>query len=222
MRRRDAEHVGEVRVGSVGRPLPGTEVSIADDGEVLMRGPQVFKGYHRNAEDTEAMLEGGWLHSGDLGEIARRLRAHHRPQEGPDHHLLGQERLARRCSRARCARPAGSRRRSPPATAAPTSSRWSRSTPTRPPRLAAEAGVAVRPGRHGRQRAACARSIWKDIDAVNQQFARIEQIKRFAILPRDLSQEEGELTPTLKVKRAVVYKNYGPDIDALYEGAAGE
>ena len=66
----------------------------------------------------------------------------------------------------------------------------------------------------------CARSIWKDIDAVNQRFARIEQIKRFAILPRDLSQEEGELTPTLKVKRSVVYKKFGPDVDALYEGAA--
>jgi long-chain acyl-CoA synthetase len=65
-------------------------------------------------------------------------------------------------------------------------------------------------------------AVWKDIEAVNQKFARIEQIKRFAILPRDLSQEEGELTPTLKVKRSVVYKKYGPDVDTLYEGAAGE
>ena len=64
--------------------------------------------------------------------------------------------------------------------------------------------------------------VWKDIDAVNQKFARIEQIKRFAILPRDLSQEEGELTPTLKVKRAVVYKKYGPQVENLYEGAATE
>ena len=60
--------------------------------------------------------------------------------------------------------------------------------------------------------------IWKDIDAINQRFARIEQIKRFAILPRDLSQEEGELTPTLKVKRAVVYEKYEPAIEGLYEG----
>jgi len=61
-------------------------------------------------------------------------------------------------------------------------------------------------------------AVWKDIDAVNQRFARIEQIKRFALLPRDLSQEEGELTPTLKVKRAVVYKKYAPHVDSLYEG----
>ena len=62
--------------------------------------------------------------------------------------------------------------------------------------------------------------VWKDIDAANQKFARIEQIKRFAILPRDLSQEEGELTPTLKVKRAVVYKKYSPQVEELYDGAA--
>ena len=61
-------------------------------------------------------------------------------------------------------------------------------------------------------------AVWKDIDAVNQRFARIEQIKRFAILPRDLSQEEGELTPTLKVKRSVVYTKYEPDINGLYDG----
>ena len=61
--------VDEVRVGSVGRPLPGTEVSIGSDGEILMKGPHVFKGYHRNQEATDEILEGGWLHSGDLGEI---------------------------------------------------------------------------------------------------------------------------------------------------------
>ena len=59
----------EVRVGSVGRPLPGTDVAIGDDGEILMRGPHIFKGYHRNQEATDEILEGGWLHSGDLGEI---------------------------------------------------------------------------------------------------------------------------------------------------------
>src|SRR4051794_1555327 len=62
--------VGEVQVGSVGRPLPGTEASIGEDGEILMRGPHIFKGYHRNEEATAALIDDdGWLHSGDLGEI---------------------------------------------------------------------------------------------------------------------------------------------------------
>ncbi len=60
------------------------------------------------------------------------------------------------------------------------------------------------------------------IDDVNQRFARIEQIKRFVILPRDLTQEAGELTPTLKVKRNIVYRDHAELFDALYEGAAAE
>ena len=62
--------LSEVRVGSVGRPLPGTEVALGEDSEILMRGPHVFKGYHRNDEATAAIMDAdGWLHSGDLGEI---------------------------------------------------------------------------------------------------------------------------------------------------------
>jgi long-chain acyl-CoA synthetase len=90
--------------------------------------------------------------------------------------------------------------------------------PDEAPKLAAELDIPSDPefmATNDRVREA----VWKDIEAVNQRFARIEQIKRFAILPRDLSQEEGELTPTLKVKRSVVYKKYEPDIESLYEGA---
>ena len=65
-------------------------------------------------------------------------------------------------------------------------------------------------------------SDWETYRAVNQKFARIEQIKKFKILPRDLSQEEGELTPTLKVKRGVVYKKYAPQVEELYEGSSSK
>jgi long-chain acyl-CoA synthetase len=88
--------------------------------------------------------------------------------------------------------------------------------PDEAPKLAAELGVpADLETMAGNDRVR--EAVWKDIEAVNQRFARIEQIKRFAILPRDLSQEDGELTPTLKVKRSVVYKKYEPQVDALYE-----
>ena len=81
------------RFGTVGRALPGAEIAIAEDGEVLMRGPHVFPGYFRNEDATrETFTEDGWLRSGDLGSIDDgRLPAHHRSQEGPDHHLERQE-----------------------------------------------------------------------------------------------------------------------------------
>jgi long-chain acyl-CoA synthetase len=212
--------VKEVRVGSVGRPLPGTEVKLGDDGEVLMRGPHVFKGYHRNPEDTEALLEGGWLHSGDLGEIhdgyvhitgrKKDLIITSSGKNVSPEMLESALRETRWISQAIAA---GDRRSYLVALVT--------IDPDEASKLAAELGIPSDPefmATNNRVREA----IWKDIDAVNQRFARIEQIKKFAILPRDLSQEEGELTPTLKVKRSVVYKKFGPDVDALYEGAAGE
>jgi long-chain acyl-CoA synthetase len=207
--------VSEVSVGSVGRPLPGTEISIAGDGEVLMRGPLVFKGYHRNVEDTEAILEGGWLHSGDIGEIhdgylqitgrKKDLIITSSGKNVSPEMLESALRETRWISQAIAA---GDRR----------SYLVSLVTidPDELPKLASAAGADASDPVAFAANEKVREIVWKDIDTVNQKFARIEQIKRFAILPRDLSQEEGELTPTLKVKRSVVYKKYGADIDALY------
>jgi long-chain acyl-CoA synthetase len=88
--------------------------------------------------------------------------------------------------------------------------------PDEAPRLAAEVGGPADPAAiAGDERVRAA--VEKDIMAANQRFAAIEQVKRFAILPRDLSQAEGELTPTLKVKRSVVYDRYSTAIDQLYD-----
>jgi long-chain acyl-CoA synthetase len=206
--------LGEVRVGSVGRPLPGTEVSLGDDGEVLMRGPHIFQGYHRNAEATEAIMDGGWLHSGDLGEIVDGYV-----------HITGRKKDLIITSSGKNVSPemieSGLRETTWISQAIAAGDRRSYLValvtldPDEAPRLAADLGVPADP----EAMAADPRvrdAIWKDIESVNRRFARIEQVKRFAILPRDLSQEEGELTPTLKVKRAVVYKKFGPQIDELY------
>src|SRR3954451_16124121 len=209
--------VSEVQVGSVGRPLPGTEASIGDDGEILMRGPLVFKGYHRNAEDTERILDGGWLHSGDLGEIVdgyvhitgrkKDLIITSSGKNVPPEMLESALRESKWISQAIAA---GDRRSYIVALVT--------IDPDEAGRLAKELGVSSDPAEMASNEKV-RDAIWKDIEAVNQRFARIEQIKRFAILPRDLSQEEGELTPTLKVKRSVVYQKYAGDVDALYEAA---
>jgi long-chain acyl-CoA synthetase len=206
----------EVYVGSVGRPLPGTEVSISEDGEILMRGPHVFKGYHRNQEATDEIIgEDGWLHSGDLGEIRdgyvfitgrkKDLIITSSGKNVSPEMLESALRETRWISQAIAA---GDRRSYLVALVT--------LDPDEAPKLAEQAGVPfVLETMVNDEKVR--EIVWQDIDAANQKFARIEQIKRFRILPRDLSQEEGELTPTLKVKRAVVYKKYAPQLENLYE-----
>ncbi len=206
----------EWRVGSVGRPLPGTEVATADDGEILMRGPHVFAGYHRNEQATaEIMREGGWLASGDLGHVDADGYVHITGRKkdlvitssgkniSPE--LL--ESALRETRWISQAVVAGDRRSYLVALVT--------IDPDEAPRLAAEAGVPNDPAAMADDERVRA-IVERDIEAVNQRFATIEQVKRFAILPRDLSQIEGELTPTLKVKRSVVYERYATSIDHLY------
>ncbi len=181
-----------------------------------MRGPHIFKGYHRNQEATDEILEGGWLHSGDLGEIEdgyviitgrkKDLIITSSGKNVSPELLESALRESRWISQAIAA---GDRRSYLVALIT--------LDPDEAPNLARELGVSADPASMANDEKV-REVIWKDIDAINQRFARIEQIKRFVILPRDLSQEEGELTPTLKVKRAVVYDKYQPAIEGLYEG----
>jgi long-chain acyl-CoA synthetase len=206
-----------VQVGSVGRPLPGTEASIGEDGEILMRGPHVFKGYHRNEEATAELIDSdGWLHSGDLGEIVDGyVRITGRKKDliitssGKNVSPEMLESALRETRWISQAIAAGDRRSYLVALVT--------LDPDEAPKLAEQLGVSADPESMARDEKV-REAVWKDIEAVNQRFARIEQIKRFAILPRDLSQEDGELTPTLKVKRAVVYEKYESDVNALYDG----
>jgi long-chain acyl-CoA synthetase len=206
---------GDFRFGTVGQPLPGTEVTIADDGEVLMRGPHVFAGYHRDDEATRDSFASGWLCSGDLGEI------------DPEGNLAitGRKKDLIITSSGKNISPTNLE-------TALRETRWVSQAvvhgDNRPylvalltldadelPALAERAGVPLDvsamvgdPKVHA--------VIQETVDEVNARFARIEQIKRFALLDHDLSQAAGELTPTLKVKRATVNDRYRQVFDALY------
>jgi long-chain acyl-CoA synthetase len=210
-----------VRFGTVGKPLPGVEVTIADDGEILIRGPHVFTGYWRNAEATEEVLSAdGWLHSGDLGKIDEqgfvsitgRKKDLIITSSGKNITPVNIESALRDTRYITEAVVYGDKR--PYLVAMLTLDRDEAS------KLAERFGIEPDPAAI----AADARvhdELQKDVDAVNAKFARIEQVKKFAILDHDLSQAEGELTPTLKVKRGFVYDKYAHVFADLYEERAG-
>lgn len=206
------------RVGTVGRPLDGCDVKIAEDGEVLMRGPHIFQGYWQNEAATAEDLRDGWLHSGDIGEL------------DADGYLVitGRKKDLIITSSGKNIAPA-------PIESAVRQSRWisqcvvfgdrrpyiTALITLDPDEAAALAEHIGQPGATVEQLAtseAARAEIQHAIDDANRRFARIEQVKKFTILGRDLTQADGELTPTMKIKRNVVYRDHAALFDAFYEG----
>jgi len=204
------------RFGTVGCAMPGAEVSIGEDGEILTRGPHVFKGYWRNDEATREILdEDGWLHTGDLGSLDEDgyLSITGRKKDiiitagGKN---LAPANLENDLKQSRWISQAvmyGDRRPFPVAlvTLDPEEiGPWAkeRGLPDDPGELAGAPEVHE--------------LIQEVLDAANAKYAQVEQIKKFQILDHDLSLESGELTPTLKVKRNVVYDRYAEIFDRLY------
>jgi long-subunit acyl-CoA synthetase (AMP-forming) len=205
------------RLGRAGFAIPGTELRIAEDGEILMRGPHVFAGYYRNPEATrETLDEQGWLHSGDVGEIDADgfLRVTDRKKEllitsggkniAPQY-LEGRLKQIAAVSQAVAV---GDRR--PYVVALLTLD---------PARVAAEAAKAGSPARSADEAAGCPlfrAHVERQVEEINATLARYESIKKFALLPRELSVEGGELTPTLKLKRRVIFERHQETIERLY------
>ncbi len=203
----------DFRFGSVGRALKGLEAKLAEDGELLLRGPNIFKGYYKNEQATEETLADGWLHTGDIATI----------DDDGFIYITGRKKDIIITAGGKNITPAnlenglkqnrwisqavviGDRR--PYLVALVTLD------PEEVPKFAEEHGL--EPGQVAESEQMRA-EVQKAIDQVNSKVGPVEQIKKFKILPHDLSQETGELTPTLKVKRNVVNEKYAGEVEALY------
>ncbi|WP_116245197.1 long-chain fatty acid--CoA ligase [Nocardiopsis sp. FIRDI 009] len=209
---------GEVRFGSVGRPLPGTEVRIAEDGEVMLRGGGVMRGYHNLSGATQAVLtEDGWFATGDIGVLEDgRLRITDRKKE-----LI-------KTSGGKYVAPQGIEGRFK--ALCPYVSNLVVHGDRRPYCVAlvaldpeAIAGWAADNGLGGLDYTALTREpavrevVQEAIDTLNRDLPRHETVKRFAILPNDLSVEEGEITPSLKMRRRAIEEKYRDLLDGMYE-----
>jgi long-chain acyl-CoA synthetase len=205
------------RIGSVGRPVPGHSVRIAEDGEILIKGPNVFRGYWKNDTATAEALTDGWFHTGDIGELddAGFLTITGRKKElivtaggknvAP---AVLEDRLRAHPLVSQCIVVGDGK-----------------------PFIAALVTVDTEalPGwleRSGKDTGTAVADLVDDADLrnaigeavaeANQAVSRAEQIREFRILPVDFSESGGEMTPTMKVKRAVVVDKYADDIAGIY------
>jgi len=210
----EAQHV---RLGTVGRPIPGVELRLADDGEVIMRGGNVFRGYLDDAPQTAAVLDAdGWLHTGDIGErdgdgyvrIVDRKKELIITAGGKNISPANLEAALKAQPLIGQAAAIGDGQLYVVALlvldpdVAPVWAAQHGVTASSLPELASDPEVLAEIGR--------------EVDMVNQRFSHSEQIRRFALLGEDWLPDSEELTPTMKLKRRGIAAKYADEIAALY------
>ncbi|MGY1840412.1 MULTISPECIES: AMP-dependent synthetase/ligase [unclassified Modestobacter] len=212
-------HDAAIRIGTVGRPLPGVDAAIAEDGEVLLRGGIVMRGYWRNEQATrEAIDADGWFHTGDLGELDEQgfLRITGRKKEilvtagGKNvapavlEDRLRAHKLVSQCIVVGDQRPFIAALVTLDAEALPT---WLKS--------------------RGKDESLTVAQLRDDADLLaeldtavadaNKAVSQAEAIKKYRVLAEDFTEANGTLTPSLKLKRAVVMKEFGDEVEAIYQ-----
>lgn len=209
------------RVGSVGRPVPGHGVRIAEDGEIMLSGPILFRGYWKNESATAEAIEDGWFHSGDIGEL----------DDGGFLTITGRKKEIIVTAGGKNVAPAvlEDRLRAHPLVSQcmvvgdgqPFVGALVTIDPEALPGWRERSG---KPAGDGVADLVDDPDLRKEIDAAvadaNKAVSRAEQIREFRILSVDFTEEGGEMTPTLKVKRAVVAKIYADDIASIYSGTS--
>lgn len=206
--------IGAMKKGTVGRAVPGLALKVASDGELMIKGDNVFPGYFKNEEATrEALTPDGWLHTGDLGvvdadgfvTITGRKKEILITAGGKNIAPTNIESALKRHPFINEAVLIGDRRRY--LTALLTIE------PERLEEWCAAQGVDVA---SAHRNPAFLSFIQEHVDRMNQDFASVEQVKKFSVLPKNFSVEDGQLTPSLKVKRRVIYSQYANEIEDMY------
>jgi long-chain acyl-CoA synthetase len=197
----------KIRIGTVGPPAPGAEIKLADDGEVLMRGPMVTPGYRNQPEKTsEAIDDEGWLHTGDVGEFDEEgyLKIVDRKKELIINAAGKNMSPANIEAKVKAASPLIGQ-----AIAIGDGKPYNVALITLDPDVA--------PGfveQHGED--AVEAEVQRGVDAANEQLSRVEQIKKFKVLRDEWQPGGDELTPTMKLKRKPIHEKYAEEIEALY------
>jgi long-chain acyl-CoA synthetase len=212
----------DIAIGTVGHPVPGTEVRVAEDGELLFRGPQVFQGYWKNdAATREVIDDDGWFHTGDLGTLDSQGRVK----------ITGRAKDLIITAGGKNVSPATleDRLRAHPLISdsvvvgdnRPFIGALIALDPEALPEWAEEHGKTGRTAAELSDDADLRAEIDAAVADANKAVSRAEEIRKYTILPREFTMDGGELTPTLKVKRATVMKEYDQLIEELYLTRAG-
>ena len=208
--------IGRVKFGSVGEPLEGVELKIAEDGEILVKSPGVFKGYFKNPKDTEKTIVDGWLHSGDIGEIDEDgyLRITDRKKDiivtagGKNITPQYVENRLKASLYINDAVVIGDRRK--------FLSCLIMIDEDNVVKYAQDNKIQFSTYKDLTQNPEINQLIEQEIRKVNETLARVEQVKKFTILPKKLYEEDGEVTPTMKVKRKFINQAFADLIEAMY------
>ena len=210
--------IGRAKPGSIGKPLPGVQIKIADDGEVLIGSPALFSHYHNDPEGTAAVLRDGFLHTGDVGRVDDDGYVY---ITGRKKELIvfsnGKKIFPSRIESLFKLEPLVSQvvlvgDRLPHLTALFT---------VNPAVAATLPGVNAHETKPGPELAASPevqKDIQRIVNQVNRNVADFEKIRKFRILPRDFTIEAGEMTATMKVRRKQVLQNFASEVEALYAG----
>lgn len=210
---------GKIRRGTIGQAYPGTEVRIAEDGEIMLRGEYVSPGYHKNPEATaDTFTKDGWVHTGDVGEIDGDgfVKITDRKKE-----LIitaGGENISPSALEAELMSIPGVSQVAAIGDKRKFVSALFTLDPETFPAAKKASGTSAATPREAAKDDTFNKWFEGQIAEVNKRFARVQTIKKFTILPEDFSVDGGELTPTMKKKRRVIHDKYESQIEDMYAG----